>query len=90
MAAVFRAAVMDEIVARSLKRQRVFRDRENALELSDTEFQSLYRVNKKIFFKLLDELAGYLEPKCLQHKNVIPPDVKVSNLIFNLLSKEWS
>lgn len=51
--------VMEEM---ALRRERVFRDRENAFELHDTCFMELFRLPKDLAIGLIEELRPFLSP----------------------------
>lgn len=64
MAAILQAAVaihfLDAAVRRAMRRERVFRDRENAFELDDIAFRQLFRLPTNLVLDLCDQLRPFL------------------------------
>jgi len=53
----------DEVMERAMRRERVFRDRSNLLEIYNNEdFISRFRLPKEAILSLTDELAEVLSP----------------------------
>ena len=63
--------VEEEVNARALRRERVFRDRSNPLEIySDEEIIRKYRLPRELILNLIDELRERLEPKTHRNKSI--------------------
>uniref|UniRef100_A0A8C1ZZD5 DDE Tnp4 domain-containing protein n=1 Tax=Cyprinus carpio TaxID=7962 RepID=A0A8C1ZZD5_CYPCA len=69
----------DDVMERAMRRERVFRDRSNLLEIYNEDFISWFRLPKEAILSLTDELAEVLSP-ATSRSHSIPAVLQVLGL----------